>query len=95
MNQTISEESDFENCEIMGKRLGLRIDSFKPIDEIHFRQNCHECKRKRMYFCYDCRVFMQQVTNLAPQIQARIYLKSIFLFLKREKHGVLLRSRIQ
>ncbi|VDN60687.1 unnamed protein product [Dracunculus medinensis] len=33
------------------------------------RQECSICKRKRMYFCYDCRRYMPGVQELVPTIE--------------------------
>ena len=33
------------------------------------RQSCPRCKRKRLYFCYDCGVYMSGVAAIAPIVE--------------------------
>ena len=84
MEQIIPEEFvESEDCEKLAKCLGFKIDSFEPIEAINTRQKCQNCERKRMYFCYDCRIFMQQVANLVPQIQLPVRIDLIKHWLER------------
>lgn len=73
------ENIDEKDCEVLAEKSGFKIDSFDSIKEIVNRQRCRKCERRRMYFCYDCRIFLEQVEKIAPQIE--VIVVSIFLFL--------------
>ncbi|TKR80231.1 hypothetical protein L596_014337 [Steinernema carpocapsae] len=47
----------------------LLISSFEGVEKLTERIICKSCGRKRMYFCYDCRVFVPGVAELAPRLK--------------------------
>lgn len=59
-------EKDFEQENAL---LGLNITSAESILKINKRQICSKCHRKRMYFCYDCRIYMPLVGDLSPNVE--------------------------
>lgn len=71
MSEFLCESNEPEDSEKWVKNLGFKIDSFERIKEISNRQKCQKCQRPRMYFCYDCRIFMKQVSDFVPQIQVK------------------------
>uniref|UniRef100_A0A183BID0 tRNA-uridine aminocarboxypropyltransferase n=1 Tax=Globodera pallida TaxID=36090 RepID=A0A183BID0_GLOPA len=45
------------------------VDLFFSFVAITERQNCSECGRKRMYFCYDCKIYVGSVESMAPRVE--------------------------
>ncbi|KAI3413769.1 hypothetical protein GPALN_011250 [Globodera pallida] len=55
-----------ENAPII---FNFNLNSFCPLEAITERQNCSECGRKRMYFCYDCKIYVGSVGSMAPRVE--------------------------
>uniref|UniRef100_A0A914L741 tRNA-uridine aminocarboxypropyltransferase 1 n=1 Tax=Meloidogyne incognita TaxID=6306 RepID=A0A914L741_MELIC len=47
----------------------LQLASFEPIKKIKNRFNCKLCGRKRMYFCYNCRIYIKNVGDFVPKLK--------------------------
>lgn len=58
-------EKDYEQENAL---LGLNIASTKLISKITERKSCNKCHRKRMYFCYDCHIYVSSVGDFAPRV---------------------------
>ncbi|CAD5233325.1 unnamed protein product [Bursaphelenchus xylophilus] len=40
---------------------------FDRLGELRERKTCRECGKKRLYFCYDCRIYMDGIAGLVPE----------------------------
>ncbi|KAF7633802.1 DTW domain-containing protein [Meloidogyne graminicola] len=58
----------------------LQLTSFQPIKNIKERLNCKICGRKRMYFCYSCRVYIGDVGNYIPKVKKEMDFSISFNF---------------
>jgi DTW domain-containing protein YfiP len=47
----------------------LVLSSWSDVEQIKERAQCTICGRKRMYFCYDCRVYMPGVAEKTPHLE--------------------------
>lgn len=61
---------DFEQMEAVK---GKQLSSMAELDRVTNRKICSECGRKRMYFCYDCRRYMDDIERLAPKVEVFLY----------------------
>ncbi|KHN71198.1 DTW domain-containing protein 1 [Toxocara canis] len=74
-------------CSEEGARLEvneLKLSSTSALNTLS-KQVCPSCSRKRMFFCYDCRIYMQGVEELAPHLNLPISVDIIKH--PREKNG--------
>ncbi|KAL3085014.1 hypothetical protein niasHS_010083 [Heterodera schachtii] len=48
-------------------------DQFCTLATLTERQICSECGRKRMFFCYDCKVYVGRVGSMAPRVELPLF----------------------
>ncbi|CAD5230693.1 unnamed protein product [Bursaphelenchus okinawaensis] len=46
--------------------LGTQEDQFEAVKQMKQRQDCPKCAKKRLYFCYDCLIYMPGVEKIVP-----------------------------
>ncbi|KAL3990976.1 DTW domain family protein [Acanthocheilonema viteae] len=54
----------------------LKISDWNSLEGLK-KQICSNCGRKRMYFCYNCKVYMPDVEQLVPRLELPIHIDII------------------
>uniref|UniRef100_A0A915AVA2 tRNA-uridine aminocarboxypropyltransferase 1 n=1 Tax=Parascaris univalens TaxID=6257 RepID=A0A915AVA2_PARUN len=69
---------------VLGQPRQLKLSSVSALDGLT-KQMCPCCSRKRMFFCYDCRLYMCGIEKLAPVLKLPVSVDIIKH--PREKNG--------
>ncbi|VDK89200.1 unnamed protein product [Litomosoides sigmodontis] len=54
----------------------LKVSDWSGLEGLK-KQVCSNCGRKRMYFCYDCKIYMPEVEQLVPRLELPIHIDII------------------
>ncbi|VDN05753.1 unnamed protein product [Thelazia callipaeda] len=54
----------------------LKISDWSALDNLE-KKICSNCGRRRMYFCYDCKLYIPGVQNMVPQLKLPVHIDII------------------
>ncbi|KAI6173003.1 TRNA-uridine aminocarboxypropyltransferase [Aphelenchoides besseyi] len=69
-------------------------ERFAPLDRLVDRQLCSRCSKKRLFFCYDCCIYMNGVEELVPTIELPIKIDIIKHFKEQNSKSTAIHCKL-